>query len=255
MYIGRGGGEKEQCHLLSFQSSFSHFLCYPQANCAPWCWFPWGCFVYILGPCGSLQRTLLWGWEILLLPQCPHVFSVRGFEALFPQMESWVVCSVSLPSCSSWFISTQMWDHLLHQLPPCPVCQLLPYSPQPSSHCLATSPVYPTCLSPPLLLIWMNVFCLTPWLSDVHIARFSCSCGNFFVLNLLFSFFWLCEEAKYICLCLHLGQKSIFYFKSKCNTQHIQVNHSWVAWTYKETCAIYLYLTEWNLFYFPYAII
>ena len=44
-----------------------------------------GGFVYILGPCGSLQWTLLWGWEFLpLLPQPPQVFSVRGFEALFP---------------------------------------------------------------------------------------------------------------------------------------------------------------------------
>ena len=27
-------------------------------------------------------------------------------------------------------------------------------------------------------------------------------------LNWLWSFFWLCEEVKHICLCLHLGQKS-----------------------------------------------
>ena len=34
-----------------------------------WCWFPVGRLMYILGPCGSLQRTLLWGWEFLpLLP-------------------------------------------------------------------------------------------------------------------------------------------------------------------------------------------
>ena len=41
-------------------------------------------FVYVLGPCGSLHRTLLWGWEFLPLPQPSQVFSVRGFEALFP---------------------------------------------------------------------------------------------------------------------------------------------------------------------------
>ena len=43
-----------------------------------------GGFVYALGPCESLQRTLLWGWEFLPPPQPPQVFSVRGFEVLFP---------------------------------------------------------------------------------------------------------------------------------------------------------------------------
>ena len=77
-------------------------------------------FVCILGPCGSLQRTLLWGWEFILLPQPPQVFSVRGFEALFPPtLEPWVAWSVLLPSCSFWFIHMQMWDR--------PVFQPLPY--------------------------------------------------------------------------------------------------------------------------------
>ena len=44
-----------------------------------------GSFMYFLGPCGSRQWTLLWGWEFLPLPQSPQVFSGRGFEALFPQ--------------------------------------------------------------------------------------------------------------------------------------------------------------------------
>ena len=33
--------------------------------------------VYVLGPCGSVQQTLL-------PPQPPQVFLVRGFEALYP---------------------------------------------------------------------------------------------------------------------------------------------------------------------------
>ena len=40
-------------------------------------------FVHILGLCGS-PTNLLWGWEFLLVPWPPQVFSVRGFEALFP---------------------------------------------------------------------------------------------------------------------------------------------------------------------------
>ena len=43
-----------------------------------------GGFVYVLGPCGSLQWTLLWGWEFLPPLQPLQVFSARGFEALFP---------------------------------------------------------------------------------------------------------------------------------------------------------------------------
>ena len=41
-----------------------------------------GGLVYILGSCGSLQWTLMWGSEFLLLP--PQVFSARGFAAIFP---------------------------------------------------------------------------------------------------------------------------------------------------------------------------
>ena len=43
-----------------------------------------GGFVYVLGPCGSVQQTLLGGWEFLMPLPPPQVFSVRGFEALFP---------------------------------------------------------------------------------------------------------------------------------------------------------------------------
>ena len=43
-----------------------------------------GGFVYVLGPCGSLQQTLLWGWEFVLLPQPPQIFTVGGLESLFP---------------------------------------------------------------------------------------------------------------------------------------------------------------------------
>ena len=75
--------------------------------------------VHALGPCGSLQRTLLWGWEFLPLPpQPPWVFSLRGLRLYFPALEPWVAKSVSLPLYSSWFICTQMWDRRVHQPPP-----------------------------------------------------------------------------------------------------------------------------------------
>ena len=83
-----------------------------------------------------------------------------------------------------------------------------------TSHCLswsascrlAVSPLHPSCPSPPLLLVWMNVCSLPPWLSDFHTVWCSGSSGWHLFLNLLLSFFWLCEEAKCIHLCLHLGQ-------------------------------------------------
>ena len=78
-----------------------------------------GGLAHTLGPCGSLQRTLLWGWEFLLMPQSPQVFfQSEVLRLYYPALEFWVVWSVSLPSCSSWFIYTQMWDYPLYQLPP-----------------------------------------------------------------------------------------------------------------------------------------
>ena len=105
-------------------------------------------------------------WEFLLLPpQPPRVFSLKGSRLYFPALEPWVARSVLLPLCSSWFIFARMWGHR--------VCQ-----PQP---CCESSP--PGCLSPCLLVVWMNVSSLSPWLSDFHTVQFSVSSGCFLFLN------------------------------------------------------------------------
>ena len=71
-----------------------------------------GGLVHILGPCGSLQRPLLRGWESLLLPpQPPRAFSIRGLRLYFPALEPWVLWSASLPRHSSPFIYVRMWGH------------------------------------------------------------------------------------------------------------------------------------------------
>ena len=50
-----------------------------------------GGLVHALGPCGSLQR----GWEFLLLPpQPPRVFLIRGLRFYFPELEPWVAPAV-----------------------------------------------------------------------------------------------------------------------------------------------------------------
>ena len=49
-----------------------------------------GGLVYVLGPYGSFQRALLWGWEFLLLsPQPPQVFSISSLRPYFPELEPW----------------------------------------------------------------------------------------------------------------------------------------------------------------------
>ena len=131
----------------------------------------------------------------------PHRFFQSGVLRLyFPMLEPWVVWSVSLPSCFSQFIWMQMWDLLVRQPPPHWFWS--------SSHCLATSPLHPSFPSLPLLPVWINVSSFTPWLSDFHTGRFSGSSDCFLFFNLLLSFFWLCEEAQCMYLCLHLGPKS-----------------------------------------------
>ena len=167
-----------------------------------------GGFVYILGPCGSLQGTLLWVWGfLLLLPQPPEVFLIRGLRIYFSVLEPWVAGSVSLASCSSQFICTQMWD--------CPVCNLLPHWVLHLPACCKSS--LSGCPSLPLLPVWINVSSLTPWLPDFHTVQFSVSSGCFLRLNLFLSFFWLCKETQCVYLCLHLGWKSQFLFSQDTN--------------------------------------
>ena len=79
----------------------------------------------------------------------PHrFFQSEVLRPYFPVLEPWVAKSVWFYSCSSWFIHMQMWDHWLHEPPPCHESSL------------------PSCPSPPLLPVWMKVSSLTPWLLD-----------------------------------------------------------------------------------------
>ena len=97
-----------------------------------------------------------------------------------------------------------MWDRPVRSPLPRRVLQRLP--------CPESSP--PGCPSLLLLLVWVSVSSLSPWLSDFHTVRFSLSYGCFLFLILLLSFFWLYEEAQCIYLYLHLGRKSdsVFLF-------------------------------------------
>ena len=98
------------------------------------------------------------------------VFNQR-FEALFPRAGT-----LGFKVC-----------HLVHQLLPhcqlqlCPSRSTIRHLAGSSSHHLAASPIPPGCPSLPLLLVWINVSSLSPWLLDLHTIRFSVSSGFLFL--------------------------------------------------------------------------
>ena len=105
----------------------------------------------------------------------PHVFSVRGFEDLFPRTGT-LGCMVYL--APQLLLLAYLHSNVGPPSPqaitlPAPVLQPLPY--HESSQ--------PSCLSPPLLLVWMNVSSLTLWWLDFHTVLFSVSSGCFLFLN------------------------------------------------------------------------
>ena len=102
------------------------------------------------------------------------MFSVRGLRLYFSALEPWVALSALLPRGSSRFICGAVGSASCRT-----ACPFLP----PSASCLAASPLCPSCRSLPLLLVWMNVSSLSPWLSDFHTVRFSVSSGCFLFLN------------------------------------------------------------------------
>ena len=92
----------------------------------------------------------------------PHRFlQSEVLRLYFTTLEPWVTWSVLLHSYSSQFIHTQMWDCLLCQLLPRPVCQ-------PPPCCESSLPGF---LTLPLLPVWINVSSLIPWLSDFHTVQ------------------------------------------------------------------------------------
>ena len=102
----------------------------------------------------------------------PHrFFSVSSLRLCFPALEPWIAQSVSLPSCSSQLIYMQL-SH-------CPVLQPLP--------CCESSPS--------LLLVWMSVSSLTPWLSNFHTVQFSGSSG-YFVFKFVVVLIWVVQGGR-----------------------------------------------------------
>ena len=163
LYVGEGlRGSNGACSTLcriSVTPSATHNQIGPL-----WCWFLSGWACACSRPLGvsPMNSPVRLGVSPAASSTPRDVFNQR-FEALFPYLEPWVVQSASLPCHSSRFIYTPMWGRGVCQPPPCGVRQLPP--------CRESSP--PSCPSPPLLLVWVNISSLTPWLLDFHAVQFS----------------------------------------------------------------------------------
>ena len=147
------------------------------------------------------------------------VFNQR-FEALFPHAGA-LLCMVCftpplflpvflcmnvqpqrLPATTFWGLLAAAWPALFHNLPPLWIRQPLPCH-ESSPPQLAIS-VSPTSVDEGFFFISLVV--------GLPYSSIFCQFWLFFVFKLLFSFFWLCEEAQCVYLCLHLGPiKHIFF--------------------------------------------
>ena len=106
----------------------------------------------------------------------------RFLRLYFPGLELWVVQSVLLPSCPSWFIFTQMWDLLALQPP----------------GCWASSPPWLPISSPPTRL--NKCFFFNSLVIRLLYNSIFWQFWLYLFLNLL-SFFWLCKEVNCTYLC------------------------------------------------------
>ena len=119
--------------MMKQSQSLSHFHHYPQANWALLVLIPgWVGLCTFQDPVG-LSNELSYEVGSFSCHFNPHRFlHSEVLRLYFPTLEPGVVQSVLIPSCSSQFICTQMWDC---QLPPCHMSSppWLPISAPPSS--------------------------------------------------------------------------------------------------------------------------
>ena len=189
LYVGEGS-EREQCRLLSSQwllvtSSATHKQIGPF-----WSWFPGGWFwvhsrMLGVSPTNSLVRLGVCPaagtpigffsqrfWDFISLHWKPGLFGFSCSPVIPPGLSA-CECgtSWSASSCLAWSTRHSLtWSISHHPL-------------RSSTSCLAASPFHPSCPSPPLLLAWMNVSSLTPWLPDFHTVWFFWQFWLYFVFQ------------------------------------------------------------------------
>ena len=177
-----------------------------------------GALVHTLGPCGSLQWMLLWGWEFLLNPHGCFQSEVWGFISpcwspglcsLFcspavPPFYLWVnVGPQGLPGITLWVLLAAAWPAPLHNSPPRWVRQPPPRRRESSLPRLPVS-IPPTGLG--------ECFFFISLLVGLPYSSIFCQFLLFFVFKLLLSFFWLCKEAQCVYYASILAGSFFLYF-------------------------------------------
>ena len=180
-----GGGAWEGTSLLAWLSaSFQSLPLWPTSQLGPsGADSQVGGYMYVLGPCGSLQQTHV---RLRVSPSAatPTGFYSQRFWGFISLRQNPGLCSLSRsPIVPPGLSNTNVGlPHLVCQSPPCPP-GLLPAA-LPHHLC-------PGCPSLALLPVWMNVSSLTPWLLDFHTVQICGISGYFLFLNLLLFFSWL----------------------------------------------------------------
>ena len=190
LYVGEGprgsNGTRSTLHRIAVTRCATHNQTGPL-----WCWFlsGWACAhsrPLWVSPTTSPVRLE----SLLLLPQPPRAFSIRGLRLYFPELEPWVAWSASLPTICLVYLCTNVgpWGATRRSAFPvlrhsesgplglsvrecgatgsasgrtaCPISPTLLQSGSCHGH---LSPLRSVCPSPPLLPVWMNVYFLFPW--------------------------------------------------------------------------------------------
>ena len=146
-----------------------------------------------ISPTNSFMRL-----EFLLLLQSPQVFSVRGFEALFP-FTGTLGCEVCL--APQLFFLVYLHSNVGLPSPQSTSLPALVLQPQPCCESSIWLPVS----APPTHL--GECFFFISLVVGLKYSSIFCQFLLFLFLNLLLSFL-LYEEAQCVYLCLHLGWKS-----------------------------------------------
>ena len=162
-----------------------------------------GGLVHALGPCGSLQQPLLWGWEFLLLPTQPRVFAIRCLRLYFLRWSPGLHGPLHFPAVPPGLSVRECGvAGSASGRTACPV-----HSTIHQSLGLAPLPRVPSTLASHLCPSYQSGWMFLPYLLGCQTSVWFdfCQLWLFFVLKLLLSFFWLCEEAQCVYLRLHLG--------------------------------------------------
>ena len=173
----------------------------------------------------GLSNDLSCERSLLLPPQPPWVFSIRGLRLYFPVLEPWVTRSASLPAVCLVYLWAKVvpWGATR-----CSACPALCHSESGplglsvqncrdagSASGQTACPVHPTRHQS-----WSRQGYGSPLHPDAHLHP-SYRSGCMFLFYLLgvglphrsiFYQFWLCEEAQCVYLCRHLGSLLICSF-------------------------------------------